>query len=85
MADISADEWHSLSEYLDQALDLDESARAAWLTTLAKIDPAMAVLVAKALAVRDHVGFSGFLAETPSLVVQEIGAVILVGRTVPGG
>jgi len=82
MADLSADEWRSLSEYLDQALDLDEPARAAWLANLRGSDPAMAELVANALAAREQTGFSGFLAGPSPTPVGESSAATLIGRTV---
>ncbi len=82
MADISADEWRSLSDYLDQALDLDGPARAAWLANLRGSDPAMAELVANALAASEQAGFSEFLAGPAPLPVAENSAATLIGRTV---
>jgi serine/threonine-protein kinase len=82
MVDISADEWRSLSEYLDQALDLDEPARAAWLANLRGSDAAMAELVANALAASEQAGFSEFLAGPAPLPVGESSAATLIGRTV---
>jgi eukaryotic-like serine/threonine-protein kinase len=82
MTGISADEWRSLSEHLDLALDLDESARTAWVGVLAKQDPALADRVARALAARERVGFAEFLAGPSPLPIEDTGAATLIGRAV---
>lgn len=82
MAGLSADEWHSLSEHLDQVLDLDESARRAWLADLDENDPAMAALVAHALAMRDQAGFADFLGGPSLLPLEAASEPTLIGRSV---
>ena len=82
MTGLSADEWRSLSEYLDQALDLDEPARAVWLAALRESNPDTAKLVTSALAAREQAGFLGFLAGPSPLPVEESSAATLIGRTV---
>ena len=57
MAKMSAEEWRVLSEYLDHALDLDESARDEWLSQLRNTDPAMAQCVIDAVIARGQAGF----------------------------
>jgi eukaryotic-like serine/threonine-protein kinase len=57
MAQFSSDEWRSLSEYLDQALDLEPTARAHWLAELRQSRPDIAERVAVALAVAAQPGF----------------------------
>src|SRR5438477_9115907 len=82
MADVSADDWLTFSEYLDRALDLDEAARLALIDTLRKQDPPMAERLARALALRDRPDFSGFLSGSAPLAAQESGAATLIGRKV---
>jgi len=57
MAQFSSDEWRSLSEYLDQALDLEAAAQADWLAELRQSRPDIAERVAVALAVAAQPGF----------------------------
>ena len=82
MADISKEEWQVLSEYLDQALDLDESARDEWLSHLRSKDPEMAERVMQAIEVRRQDGFSRFMAGGPVLSSEEMPDVTLIGRRV---
>ena len=82
MAGGSADDWRSFSEYLDRALDLEESARPALIDALRKQDPPMAERITRALAMRERAGFSEFLAGAVPLPVEENDAVTLIGRAV---
>jgi serine/threonine protein kinase len=82
MTDISTEEWRVLSECLDQALDLDESARDEWLTQLRGKDPGMADRVMRVIAVRRQAGFSMFMSSGPVLSKQEALGVTLIGRRV---
>ncbi len=82
MADMSTEEWRVLSEYLDQALDLDEPARDEWLSHLRSKDPGMADLVMQAIEVRQQAGFSMFMADGPVLLNEQLPAVTLIGRRV---
>jgi serine/threonine protein kinase len=82
MADISAEEWRVLSECLDQALDLDESARDTWLAQLKRKDPEMAERVVRAIAVRQQPGFSKFMSSASVLPSEETLGLTLIGRRV---
>ena len=57
-------EWRVLSALLDDALDLDGTARAEWLERLHLEQPALAPQVAELLAARDAASRDGFLAGT---------------------
>jgi serine/threonine protein kinase len=81
MADLSAEEWRALSECLDQALDLDESARGEWLAQLQSTDPQMADRVMRAIGVRQQPGFSDFMS-TASVLPGETLGLTLIGRRV---
>jgi hypothetical protein len=63
MATVPPEQWRPFSEYLDQALDLPEPDRAAWLAVLAQSNPELAAAVADALSQRDRTGYAEFLAE----------------------
>lgn len=57
-------EWRALSALLDEALDLDDAARAEWLAQLAAREPALAPRVAAMLASRDAMSQDGFMQGT---------------------
>jgi eukaryotic-like serine/threonine-protein kinase len=82
MATVPPEQWGPFSEYLDQALDLPESDRGAWLAALAQRGPELAAAVADALAQRDRIGYSEFLAEPLLLSSQRPVGATLVGRNV---
>jgi serine/threonine protein kinase len=63
MATVPPEQWRPFSEYLDQALDLPEADRAAWLAALAQRNPELAAAVASALSQRDRMGYTEFLAQ----------------------
>ena len=63
MATVPPEQWRPFSEYLDQALDLPEADREAWLATLAQSNPQLAAAVANALSQRERSGYAEFLAE----------------------
>jgi eukaryotic-like serine/threonine-protein kinase len=81
MATVPPEQWRPFSEYLDQALDLPEPDRAAWLAVLAQSNPELAAAVADALSQRDRTGYAEFLAEPLFSREQVVGAT-LVGRHV---
>ena len=81
MATVPPEQWRPFSEYLDQALDLPEADRAAWLAALAQNSPELAAAVAEALSQRDRTGYAEFLAE-PLLSHEPIAGATLVGRHV---
>src|ERR1700689_5351295 len=81
MATVPPEQWRPFSEYLDQALDLPEADRAAWLAALAQSSPQLAAAVADALSQRDRKGYSEFLA-APLLANEHLGGATLIGRHV---
>jgi len=78
----TGDPWQSLSQHLDQVLDLAEEQRASWLESLQGRDPEMAGLVSAALAARDREGFAGFLEGAPPLPLEDLAKATLIGRQV---
>ena len=81
MATVPPEQWRPFSEYLDQALDLPEADRAAWLAALAQSSPQLAAAVADALSQRQRSGYAEFLAE-PILSHEQIVGATLIGRHV---
>ncbi|MEO7206749.1 MAG: serine/threonine-protein kinase, partial [Steroidobacteraceae bacterium] len=81
MATVPLEQWRPFSEYLDQALDLPEADREAWMAALAQRSPQVAAAVAHALAQRERSGYSEFLAE-PLLSREHLVAATLIGRHV---
>ncbi len=81
MATVPPEQWRPFSEYLDQALDLPEAERAAWLASLAERSPELAAAVAEALAQRHRTGYAEFLAE-PLISHEYIVGTTLIGRHV---
>jgi serine/threonine protein kinase len=81
MATVPPEQWRPFSEYLDQALDLPEADRAAWLAALAQSSPQLAAAVADALSQRERSGYAEFLAE-PLLSREHIVGATLIGRHV---
>jgi eukaryotic-like serine/threonine-protein kinase len=82
LATVPPEQWRPFSEYLDQALDLPEADRAAWLAALAQSSPQVAVAVADALAQRERSGYAEFLAD-PLLHPGELTVdATLIGRHV---
>jgi eukaryotic-like serine/threonine-protein kinase len=81
MATVPPEQWRPFSEYLDQALDLPEADRAAWLAALAQSSPELAASVSEALSQRERSGYAEFLAE-PFLSREHIAGATLIGRLV---
>ena len=79
---MSTEEWRILSQCLDQVLDLDEAARADWLSQLRGKDPELADRVMQAISARQQAGFSRFMAGAPVLSIEQTQAVTLIGRRV---
>src|SRR5262249_20738140 len=76
-------EWVSLSASLDQALELGEEERAAWLESLEQKDSVTAARVRRLLTIRGKPEFEKFLFKTPALPQEEeIPAPTLIGRTI---
>ena len=81
MATVPPEQWLPFSEYLDQALDLPEAQRAAWLAALAQSSPQIAAAVTAALSQRERTGYAEFLAE-PLISHEDIAGATLIGRHV---
>src|SRR5258708_10589273 len=81
MATVPPEQWRPFSEYLDQALDLPEADRAAWLAALARSSPELAAAVTDALSQRERSGYAEFLAE-PLLSHEHTVGATLLGRHV---
>lgn len=76
---LDSDRWRVLSGLLDEALELDGDARAAWLAALRHERPELAALVAPLLAAHDELLGSDFL---ESRIADGPGYPSLAGRTV---
>jgi eukaryotic-like serine/threonine-protein kinase len=95
MPPLSPERWRTLSPYLDEALDIRTTERAAWLASIGARDAALAADLRQLLVEHDLVHESGFL-ETPvaqasrgalmqSLAGQTVGAYRLVSLIGEGG
>ena len=78
---MSREAWRTLSDHLDQALDLSEDERSAWLADLRAREPALAAQVAELLEARARQGYSEFLSG-PSLLPEGTAIATLIGRRV---
>jgi serine/threonine-protein kinase len=81
MSTVPPGQWRSFSEYLDQALDLAEPDRAAWLSALAHSNPELAAAVSDALSQSERTDYHKFLAEPP-YAFEDIAGATLIGRRV---
>ena len=61
MSSVTPDRWRALSPYLDEALDLEGEARAAWLASLAARDAMLAADLRSLLDDHDAANDAGFL------------------------
>jgi serine/threonine protein kinase/tetratricopeptide (TPR) repeat protein len=90
MRAISPQRWRILSPYLDEALELEPEARAAWLATLGQRDAALAGELRMILAEHEVVHQAGFM-DVPvidphmAMTGQEVGAYRLVSLIGQGG
>ena len=93
MHTLSPEQWRVLAPYLDQALEMDDTQRAAWLSALAAENPAIASQLEPLLAEHAELAKAGFMeagVETPpfaeqGLAGQVIGAYTLVSHIGQGG
>ncbi|MGB6308801.1 MAG: protein kinase [Steroidobacteraceae bacterium] len=81
MPNLSEDQWHLFSDYLDRALELPEPERGPWLAELAGKHAEVAAEIERALAARDRKGYAEFLSDSPYPRTSMTGAT-LVGRRV---
>jgi eukaryotic-like serine/threonine-protein kinase len=92
MSTLSPDEWQALSPYLDQALAMSEDERAAWLSSLAPQNPALASQLVALLDEHRVLAQEGFLEKgpdrppgAPGLAGQTIGPYTLLSHIGQGG
>jgi eukaryotic-like serine/threonine-protein kinase len=95
MPPLSADRWRTLSPFLDEALEIANGERAAWLASIRARDPVLAADLQLLLAEHDALDASHFLegavplapgtAPAPSLAGQILGAYRLVSLIGHGG
>ena len=94
MPPISPDRWRTLSPYLDEALEMADAERVAWLASIRARDTTLATDLQILLAEQDAVHTSGFLeravldsrlASSPSLTGQVLGSYRLVSPIGQGG
>jgi serine/threonine-protein kinase len=95
MPPLSADRWRTLSPFLDEALEIANGERAAWLASIRARDPVLAADLQLLLAEHDALDESHFLegavplapgtAPAPSLAGQILGAYRLVSLIGQGG
>jgi serine/threonine-protein kinase len=78
---MSTEAWRTLSDHLDQALDLSDEERTAWLERLRARDPELAAQVTALLDARAHQDYSGFLSG-PSVMPAGAVTATLIGRRV---
>src|SRR5262249_37950214 len=90
MPAFSPEQWQALSPYLDQALEIPEGERAAWLDTLRKQNPLLAANLQTLL--KEHLALDeqGFLQgpqtpQGPSVAGQKVGAYTLESPIGRGG
>jgi serine/threonine-protein kinase len=92
MSTLQPDQWEAVSPYLDQALTLPESERAAWLASLRVQNRELADRIEALLAEHQALAGEGFLdraplppAAEPKLAGQTIGAYTLISPVGFGG
>ena len=86
MYTLSPEQWRALAPYLDQALEMEEDQRAAWLSSLATESPTLAAQLAPLLEEHAHLAKAGFMDANvtpppfaePGLAGQVIGSYTLL-------
>ncbi|HLB92922.1 MAG TPA: serine/threonine-protein kinase, partial [Terriglobales bacterium] len=92
MSTLSPDQWQVLSPYLDRALAMTDDERAAWLSSLAERDPALASQLAELLSEHRVLAQEGFLENrqfavpnATGLAGQTLGPYTLISQIGQGG
>jgi serine/threonine protein kinase len=93
MYTLSPEQWRALAPYLDQALEMEEDQRAAWLVSLAAENPTLAAQLAPLLEEHAHLAKAGFMDANvtpspfaePGLAGQVIGSYTLLSLIGQGG
>lgn len=68
MTALDPEAWRKIGPYLDQALDLDEAARAAWLADIRLRDSTLADQILILLREHESLGRDGFMEDGPRLI-----------------
>jgi serine/threonine protein kinase/TolB-like protein/Flp pilus assembly protein TadD len=88
MAALSAQRWQEVAPHLDRVLDLSDTERAAWLTTMRAHDPGLAADLQSLLAEHHALAGSSFLAQSPAPLADQSPRPIdpfgLIGETLEG-
>jgi eukaryotic-like serine/threonine-protein kinase len=74
--------WRTLSDYLDQALELADAQRALWLSDLREREPELAAQLAELLKAREQEGYSEFLSGPSPLPASVASMGSLAGRRI---
>ena len=92
MQTLDPDWWQAVAPYLDQALEMPEEERTAWLASLGEREPALATELAALLDEHRALAQEGFLENWPALLPrspgmagQTIGAYKLISQIGQGG
>lgn len=90
MSPLSPDQWHEVSPYLDEALEIPAEQREAWLSSLREKDATLAATVRSLLDEQQQLKREQFLETSPvdtreCLAGQKVGAYALVSQIGQGG
>ena len=67
MSTLSPERWQAVSPYLDQALEMPEDERAAWLAAFREQNPSLAADLQRLLEEHQSLARKGFLEQDPGL------------------
>lgn len=67
MSTLTPEQWRALAPYIDQALEMNEDERAAWLSSLQSKDPAVATQVRALMVQHEELARAGFMDTNPDL------------------
>jgi serine/threonine-protein kinase len=90
MPALSPEEWHRVSPYLDDALEMAPEDRGEWLSSIRRNDPELASILQQLLDEEQYLEQEGFLESSllpsiPGLAGQSVGAYTLVSPIGQGG
>jgi len=79
MSTVSPEQWRLLAPYLEQALEMSDEERAAWLDSFRKREPVLGVQLTSLLKEHEQLTEEGFLKNSPAALKTERG---LGGQTI---
>ena len=93
MSTLSPEQWRALAPYIDQALEMDDLERAAWLSSISAQNPALAAQLASLVDEHNILAKAGFMEKKPTplpgvapgLAGQVIGPYSLISPIGQGG